>query len=84
MITEQTWAEEDKDNDRLKQLYSEIDDELDKCYLDLPFRMLNDIRNYMWGVMFAKKVEENKKRNLTKPGFTRLGDSESLYSKWGG
>ena len=27
---------------------------------------------------FFKKVEENNKRNLTKPGFTRLGDSESL------
>lgn len=24
-------------------------------------------------------VDESKKRNLTKPGFTRLGDSESLW-----
>ena len=68
-ITEQTWAEEDKDNDRLNQLYCEIDDELDKYYLDLPFRMLNDIRNYMWGVMFdyqdaiaiGKKVDSDHK-----------------------
>ena len=27
---------------------------------------------------FFKKVEETNIRNLTKPGFTRLGDSESL------
>lgn len=29
-------------------------------------------------LLFAKKVGENKKWNLAKPDFTRLGDSESL------
>ena len=51
-ITEQTYEEEAEDNERLKDLYNELDNELDRCYLDLPFRMHNDIRNYMWGVMF--------------------------------
>ena len=51
-INEETYIEEEKDNIRLKDLYCELQDELDKYYLDLSFKLQNDIRNYMWGVMF--------------------------------
>lgn len=51
-ITNETWDEEGEDNDRLKILYSEMENELDKYYLDLPISMINNLRNYMWGVMF--------------------------------
>lgn len=51
-ITKDTWDEEAEDNDRLKNLYSKIEDEIDNYYLDLPVGMINDIRNYLWGVMF--------------------------------
>lgn len=51
-ITEKTYEEEEIDNERLKTLYVELQDEVDDHYLDLTFKMHNDIRNYMWGVMF--------------------------------
>lgn len=51
-ITEETWDEEAEDNERLKNLLCEIGNEIDKCYLDLPVKLLNEIRNYLWGVMF--------------------------------
>ena len=51
-ITKDTWDEEVDDNGRLKDLYCEIESEIDKCYLDLNFELQNEIKNYMWGVMF--------------------------------
>ena len=51
-ITEDTYEEEAEDNGRLKDLYCELQAEVDKYYLDLSVKMSNDIKNYIWGVMF--------------------------------
>lgn len=51
-ITDETYEEEAEDNDRLKNIYNELQDEVDSHFLDITFKMHNDIRNYMWGVMF--------------------------------
>ena len=51
-VSEALLEEEGMDNNRLKDLYFELQDEVTRCYLDLSADLYHEIRSYMWGVMF--------------------------------
>lgn len=51
-ITDETYDEEAEDNNKLKKLYCELQDEVENHFLDISFEMNNKLRNYIWGMMF--------------------------------
>lgn len=51
-MTMEKYEEEADDNWRLKEMFCDLQDEIDKYFLDINYNLINKIRNYIFGVLF--------------------------------